>query len=312
MILFAVLGLALQTQWAKTTYVPSQDVQLAVHEVGHGDPVLVLAGGPGLNPSIVKDLVDGIADHHKCLVLDQRGTGDSSLTSLSESKLQLSKYVDDIEAVRKAYKLPKVTIVGHSWGAMLSLVYAGQHPDQVEALTLVSCPPLNKNFPSWYSENIEVRLTPKEVADYQKAINDTGEANDSAELDALKAEWPAFFFDRRVAEKYRYLLKPGIVKSGIDTVVLPQYFGDLDGIANDLHRYHGPALIMQGLHDPIGQSSYYALRQDIAQAYIALIPRSARFPWLEQPASTLAVLNAWLDSPTGESLTKVNKKNGKN
>ncbi len=40
----------------------------------------------------------------------------------------------------------KIMLLGHSWGAMLSILYAAKFPEDVRALFLVGCPPLEQNY----------------------------------------------------------------------------------------------------------------------------------------------------------------------
>jgi len=48
-------------------YITSEDgTKLFVQEFGKGDPVIVLAGGPGLKAVYLKDLYDKLSEKYRC------------------------------------------------------------------------------------------------------------------------------------------------------------------------------------------------------------------------------------------------------
>src|SRR6185369_2853141 len=50
--------------------------------------------------------------------------------------------VQDISTLLKKLKLDRVTIVGHSWGAMLAVSFAIVYPSQINKLVLIGSGPL--------------------------------------------------------------------------------------------------------------------------------------------------------------------------
>jgi pimeloyl-ACP methyl ester carboxylesterase len=63
--------------------------------------------------------------------------------------------VEELDSVVKEHGNMPVTLIGHSWGAWLSLIFAALHPSHVKKLILVGCAPLEEK----YSQNImETRL----------------------------------------------------------------------------------------------------------------------------------------------------------
>ncbi|HEX9268629.1 MAG TPA: alpha/beta fold hydrolase [Candidatus Limnocylindria bacterium] len=100
-----------------------------------GAPGLVLChGGPGLwdylEPFAV--LLAGTA---RGIRYDQRGCGRSGGAA---GPYTLERFVEDIDAVRRAAGFERWIAGGHSWGATLALHYALAHPDRVEGLLYVS------------------------------------------------------------------------------------------------------------------------------------------------------------------------------
>lgn len=72
------------------------------------------------------------------LMLDLRGHGDSSKP---ESGYRWTDYADDVVALIEEADYKRVTLVGHSLGALTALLTAGQLPERIESLALED-PPL--------------------------------------------------------------------------------------------------------------------------------------------------------------------------
>ena len=118
---------------------------------GRSAPVVYLAGGPGGN-SFVFEKVGGPRLERDRLVVyyDQRGTGRSERPRSGD--YAISTLVDDIEALRVHLGVPRISLLAHSFGAVLALEYGAKYPDRLEAAVLAG--PL-WNAPSSCVEHIE-------------------------------------------------------------------------------------------------------------------------------------------------------------
>lgn len=97
-----------------------------------GTPILFLHGGPGghSNPcSIIREqLFDSMQYHF--IFFDQRGCGKSTPRNrLVDNTPQHT--IQDIEHLRKRYRLSRMVIFGHSYGTALALLYAIRYPHRV-------------------------------------------------------------------------------------------------------------------------------------------------------------------------------------
>lgn len=109
---------------------------LAYHVAGDGSPVICLPGGPMQDAGYLGDL-GGLADRHRLLLVDPRGTGASG-TPADTSSYRCDRLVDDVEALREHLGLAHLDLLGHSAGANLAVLYAARHPDRVSSLVLVA------------------------------------------------------------------------------------------------------------------------------------------------------------------------------
>lgn len=111
---------------------------LELIEEGQGkSPVIFLHGGPG-----VLGYMDGICrivnSHCKSIRYDQRGSRQT------KEEIRISHHIEDLLAIVRHYSngtLP--TLVGHSWGAMLALLFANQYSERIDKIVLIGCGSLN-------------------------------------------------------------------------------------------------------------------------------------------------------------------------
>ena len=114
-------------------FVDSSTARLAVYQDGGvGDAILLLHGGPGV-PDYLGDVAAMLSSTHRVIRFDQRGTGQSLCRS---GTYALQDYVDDVEAIRAALGLDRVSLFGHSWGGTVAQLYASAHPGRLSRLCL--------------------------------------------------------------------------------------------------------------------------------------------------------------------------------
>ena len=98
-------------------------------------PVIVVHGGPGGDLKYLLP-IQGLANDSFVIFYDQRGTGLSP--RVPKDELTLESSLDDLHRIVNHYaKDRKVKLIGHSWGAMLVIAYAGQHPERVSHVVAV-------------------------------------------------------------------------------------------------------------------------------------------------------------------------------
>jgi proline iminopeptidase len=118
-------------------------VTLFERRVGAGPEVVVLHGGPGAHHDYLLPGFDALAEcggGRELVYYDQRGGGRSPVPR--EVPVGWREQVADLEALRGAWGRERLTIAGYSWGALLAMLYATEHPDRVERLALVSPAPV--------------------------------------------------------------------------------------------------------------------------------------------------------------------------
>jgi pimeloyl-ACP methyl ester carboxylesterase len=103
------------------------------------NPILItLHGGPGFSDAAFFRCCNAALEERFTVVYwDQRGTGKSFDPPIPLSSMTVERFIADldelVELERKRLGRSKVTILGHSWGSALGVLYAARFPEKVEA-----------------------------------------------------------------------------------------------------------------------------------------------------------------------------------
>lgn len=110
---------------------------------GKGKPLLLLSGGPGNSANNLLEVANTLSNRYMCILFEQRGTGKSVTYPMDSTTINLEQAVEDINTLKKKLRINRLTIIGHSWGAMFAMYYASKYGDNIENLVLVGSGPLS-------------------------------------------------------------------------------------------------------------------------------------------------------------------------
>jgi pimeloyl-ACP methyl ester carboxylesterase len=210
--------------------------------------------------------------------------------------LTVDRHVEDLADVISAH-LPgeKPGLVGHSWGAMLGLVFASRHPRRISALALVGCGTFDRQARARLQETLAQRTSPSLKAlltELEARIPDPGERMVRAQRlsDALytycraaDVEDPLEHFDPK-----GHLESWGDMVRLQDSGVYPAAFASITC----------PVLMLHGTYDPHpGPMIRDSLTASIPQFEYQEIEKCGHSPWVEVHAreSFFAQLRSWLE-----------------
>jgi pimeloyl-ACP methyl ester carboxylesterase len=109
-------------------YVDHDRARIWYGTAGKGEPVVLLHGGMESSLSWGNQVPALIKTHHKVILIDSRGHGRSTM---GPYPLSYEKMQSDVVAVMDALHLKKVSFVGWSDGAIISLIMAMKNPERV-------------------------------------------------------------------------------------------------------------------------------------------------------------------------------------
>ena len=117
--------------------------RLVIDEAGHeiyyrlfGSGAETLVGcTAGRAPTRISRLGELAGDGLQVLLYDQLGSGKSDVPD-DDSLWSVPRFVEEVETVRTGLQLGRVHLYGQSWGGMLALQYALDHPEGIKSLVL--------------------------------------------------------------------------------------------------------------------------------------------------------------------------------
>ena len=116
---------------------PVGAASLYAREVGRGRPLIVLHGGPDFDQAYLRPELDELADTYRLIYYDQRGRGQSA-ENVRPEDVTLASDLEDLDKVRRYFRLDAPVLLAHSWGTVLALEFALRNPTLVSHLVLMN------------------------------------------------------------------------------------------------------------------------------------------------------------------------------
>lgn len=256
-------------------------ISLYYTAMGEGEPVLVVHGGPGLDHQYLASGLSCLADSLYMVFYDQRFSGGSEGTP-TQDNVTLDAYLNDLEAIRNGFELGKVNLLGHSWGAFLTLAYAAKFPDNVKSLVLVAPNPITHQGMWDVLARVQSRLTASEKDEL--ADLSTSESLLLGEQEAVKRLMNLWF------KTYSSTKQDLDLPVGIHTALnfskvytyLHRQLGHFD-LRSELKKVIVPVLVVQGKQDAVPQWCFDEIRKGISTVRALVIENSGHFPFWEAP-----------------------------
>ena len=261
---------------------------------GCGPPVVLCHGGPGIHDYLgpIAAMIDDVATVHR---YDQRGCGRSADTG----PYDVRTFVDDLDALRAYWGYEAWTIVGHSWGATLALLYAIEFPERTARLGYVSGTGIDPAWHQAYRRNREAKLLPAE-RERLRLLNEERLTASGEELARIENERSYLLgrtelYDvRRVSDVSRYDRFPINYSQNEALCAEMKRMEDAGGLDSRVSQVRAPTLVLDGEADPRPRWARAQLAELIPTSRHATIAGAGHEPWIEQPEATARVLREFL------------------
>jgi proline iminopeptidase len=262
--------------------------------VGQGDPVVVVHGGPGLDHNYLRRGLDVLASSRSLIYYDQRGTGRSD-TALDSASINLDAFVADIDELRQILGYDHITVLGHSFGGLIAMAYALQHPDRTRALILMNTVEPGTRWATETARRAAAARTPADsaaLADLQALPG--FEARDPATVSqAYRIAYRGTMRDpERVAELNMDLARR-TAQNGPDVAAL--LGGSMEGLDwwDRLPELDVPTLVVHGRYDPTPLAMSTTLAEALPGSTLAVL-ETGHFPYVEDPGGLASVVASFL------------------
>ena len=129
---------------------------------------IVLVHGSRLHAHVWNHFSRRFSERYHVIALDQRGHGDSGWAA--QDGYQMENFYQDLRAVVEARGLARFTLIGHSLGGRVSMLFAHRHPELLERLVLVDITPGRPAVVARGEISDDDRTAPGEFASSEDAL----------------------------------------------------------------------------------------------------------------------------------------------
>jgi proline iminopeptidase len=275
---------------ARDGYIPVDRAELYFRDVGEGQAIVVLHGGPDFDVSYLLPDMDRLSDAFRLIYYDQRGRGRSA-AHVQPADVSIQSDVDDLERVRAFFGLETLAILGHSWGGLLAMEYATRYPARVSQLILLNTAFVSHDDFLLFREERQRRAT----ADLERATAlKSTTLYQEGDPDTVAAYYRIHFSTAlgrpghldKVIERLRAgFTNEGILKArAIEERLMHETWWSNDyDLLPALRRLSVPTLVIHGDADLIPVASAANVAAAIPGAHLVVLRECGHFSYLERP-----------------------------
>jgi proline iminopeptidase len=297
-------------------WVDARGVMIYYETVGRGAPIMIVHGGPGQTHDYFLPYLLPLARRNKLIFIDERGSGKSQQLE-DPAGYTVENMVEDVEAVRQALVLGKITLLGHSYGGVLAQAYALKYQQNLTHLILCS------TFPSTAEMNqilakIKQNMSP-ELRGRIDALEKQGLFGHGKPWE--QGRYPAEYMIAAWGEGYFPYVSVNHPDPNYDPVddgkmawdVYREMWGSngefvIDGnlksaeYVDKLSTIKVPTLIIVGDHDEVDQSLSLQMHQKIEGSQMVVLPKSGHLTFIDQTTMFNDAVRNFLFPPASSTL----------
>jgi L-proline amide hydrolase len=264
-------------------------------------PLVVLHGGPGAAHDYCEPIADLVAQTGRAVVLyDQVGCGLSQHLPEAPAEFWTPQlFKDELTALTAHLGIAgRYHVIGQSWGGMLALEHALDHPAGLRALVVADSP---ASMPLWVEEAQRLRTLLPAGVDETLRKHEEADTTDHPEYAAAAA----VFNDHYVC---RVPQPPCVRRTFAQILDDPTVYYTMNGpnefycigtmkdwdITDRLSTITAPTLLISGAHDEATPRIVGEIRDRIPGAQWELFAWSSHMPHVEEPAKFKHVLTTFL------------------
>jgi len=276
------------------------NVRLFYRLLGSGpDTLVIIHGGPGFTMDYFLDDLAPLAANHALLFYDQRGAGRSTLVSDSVS-LDAQRFAEDLEAIRKHFRIERLSLLGHSWGTAVEALYSIRYPDHLAKMIIVGALPLQR----YQLDDAFRQLAASRDSSNLRRMRELYEArvSDPGNSDVCRAYYTlwfeAFFGNRSAATRSKGDFCAGTIDSRRNKINSVDKFtmaslGMWDW-RTSLSHVRVPVLVIHGTKDPLPLEGAKAWASVVRNSRLMALEGIGHFPYLEVPDQFFEAVNKFL------------------
>lgn len=288
----------------KGDYISVNGSRLWYESEGSGPALVLISGGPGISHDYFHPYFSSLANSYRVVYFDALGRGKSDRAK-SPKDYTLSRDVEDVEGLRNALGLGKVTLLGHSYGGIVAQAYALRFAGSLQRLILVDS---LFSAEMWQANNDnsnrELRNQFPETWDKIQEVRAQGLNSCSKEYQAINDVSPAFLMFYDTSNFQKIIRGGGSISNDVYCAMTGEdgdflIAGDLGNFdfRRDLKQIRVPILILAGRYDRVSIPRWSVQYKRYApQAKFVMLERSGHFPFIEQTDEVVRLLRDFLNN----------------
>jgi len=263
-------------------------------------PVVICHGGPGAAHDYTEPIADLSRSGRGCVLYDQVGCGQSThLPDAPADFWTVQLFKDElVDLTRHLGIADRYAVVGQSWGGMLAMEHALDHPAGLRAIVVADSP---ASIPLWVGEANRLREDlPPDVQQTLTSHEQEG-TTDSPEYEAAVR----VYYDRHLC---RVPWPDCVERSFAQMAMDPTVYHTMNGpsefhcigslktwdITGRLSEISTPTLIISGRYDEATPHIVEQIRSRIPGAQWRIFEESSHMPHVEEPEGFLEAAEAFL------------------
>jgi len=249
---------------------------------------VILHGGPGAHHDYLLPGFDALARGRQLVYYDQRGGGQSAVTR--DTPVGWTEQVADLEELRQQWQLESLTLAGYSWGGLLALLYAVEHPTNVSRLALISPAPAWRGARLEFEQRFQERNLAPGLQEERAALRMSGLREQDPAAYARRVfelSVAPYFFDPARARDLTAFRITGRTQQEVWASL-----GDYD-LRPRLPSLKVPVIVLQGEADVIPPETSRTVARALAGDF-HLLPRCGHVPYIEAHEEFVNLLDSFL------------------
>ena len=263
-------------------------------------PVVICHGGPGAAHDYCEPIADLSRSGRACVLYDQLGCGRSDLLPDAPADFWAPQLFKDelLELTRHLGIADRYAVVGQSWGGMLAMDYALDHPTGLRGIVVADSP---ASMTLWVSEANRLRADlPPDVQETLTRHEAAGTTDDPEYEEAVMV-----FYERHLC---RVPMPDCVQRSFAQIAANPTVYHTMNGpsefhvvgslktwdITDRLPEITTPTLLVSGRYDEATPLIVGQIHDRIPGAEWELFEQSSHMPHVEEPEAFLERVEAFL------------------
>ena len=281
-------------------YVTVHGAKIWYESEGSGPPIVLIPGGPGSPHGYFHPFFSALSGTNRVIYFDAFGRGKSD-RARSAKEYTFDRDVEDVEGLRQALGLGKITVLGHSYGGMVAQAYALRYPNSVSKLIL-ACTLFSGEM--WQANNDncnrEIQNQYPEAWREIMAARDAGLHSSAPRHQAGYALVPTdlfYFYNGASARRVSFAVNPEVYYTiaGDDADFLIGGDAARLDFRSDLKRLRMPVLVLAGRYDRVALPRFSVqFKRYLPSAQFVMFEKSGHFPFVEESTATFAKIRTFL------------------